>query len=103
MKSHDLWDTKQRTNLWIIGVPGGGREERGQTAYFKNEKISNLQSLDIQIHMTQLTKKMNLKYKKLKTESQRENLKRNRKTNLQQHRKPPYSDQISQQRPHKLR
>ena len=24
---HDLWDTKQRTNLWIIGVPGEERKE----------------------------------------------------------------------------
>lgn len=42
---------------------------------------------------------MNLKYKKLKTESQ-ENLKRNEKQtcNLQE---TPYSDQISQQRPHR--
>lgn len=80
---HDLWDTKQRTNLWIIGVPGEERKEVRQLIsrmkrfqIYKEIWISKFMKLKV-------NKENELKeYKKLKTESQRENLKRNEKQSL---------------------
>lgn len=49
---HDLW-RKNKEPICSVEFQEK-REERGQTAYFKNEKISNLQrDLDIQNHEAQ--------------------------------------------------